>query len=97
MANKESKRFDNVLGKLHGAKAAEPNNRSLSKEPKEDIIVPSKKKKESNRKRITFFVNEILEDYIDKGTLNEMYRSKSDFVEHILMEYFKGKPYLRDK
>jgi hypothetical protein len=93
MANKETKRFDNVLGKLHGSKPFEATI-DISKEDK-TITIPSKKKKESNRKRITFFVDEILEDYIDKGTLNEMYRSKSDFVEHILKEYFKGKPYLK--
>jgi len=44
---------------------------------------------------MTFFVDEVLEEYIDIGTLHEMYRSKSDFVEYILKEYFKGKPYLK--
>ncbi|NDK57356.1 hypothetical protein [Pontibacter fetidus] len=93
MANKETKRFDNVLGKLHGSKPSETTINTSKAE--KTITVPSKKKKESNRKRITFFVDEVLEDYIDKGTLHEMYRSKSDFVEYILKEYFKGKPYLK--
>lgn len=94
MANKDTKRFDNVLGKLHGSKSSEP---ASANNVKEEVVAPapSRKKKESNRKRITFFVDEILEDYIDKGTLHEMYRSKSDFVEYILKEYFKGKPYLK--
>ncbi|MDX5422290.1 MAG: hypothetical protein LPK14_08565 [Hymenobacteraceae bacterium] len=94
MANKDAKRFDNVLGKLHGAKTTEP----VVKAESNDVVkpIPSKRKKESNRKRITFFVDEVLEDYIDRGTLHEMYRSKSDFVEHILKEYFKGKPYLKN-
>lgn len=95
MANKETKRFDNVLGKLHGARASEPTAVPVKDEA--PAPVPPKRKKESNRKRITFFVDEVLEDYIDKGTLHEMYRSKSDFVEFILKEYFKGKPYLQNK
>lgn len=93
MAGKDNKNFDNVLGKLHGSKTFKPvQSEDVNNEP---VIVSSKAKKGSNRKRITFFVNEILEDYIDKGTLNEMYRSKSDFVEHILMDYFRDKEYIK--
>ncbi|WP_276499878.1 hypothetical protein [Pontibacter litorisediminis] len=95
MATKDSKRFDNVLGKLHGVRAAE--SATDPAEGEVPVPVPPKRKKESNRKRITFFVDEVLEDYIDKGTLHEMYRSKSDFVEYILKEYFKGKPYLKNR
>lgn len=95
MAKKETKRFDNILGKLHGARATD----SAANSDKDEVAipVPPKRKKESNRKRMTFFVDEVLEEYIDKGTLHEMYRSKSDFVEYILKEYFKGKPYLKIK
>lgn len=89
----KDKKFENVLGKLHGTKM---QGADLAAVPKEEAVIPAaKKKKETNRKRMTFFVNEILEEYIDKGTLHEMYRSKSDFVEHILMGYFEGKPYLK--
>ncbi|RDV11130.1 hypothetical protein DXT99_25285 [Pontibacter diazotrophicus] len=95
MANKETKRFDNVLGKLHGARPADSTASPVKDEV--PVPVPPKRKKASNRKRITFFVDEVLEEYIDKGTLHEMYRSKSDFVEYILKEYFKGKPYLQNK
>lgn len=95
MAKKETKRFDNVLGKLHGARPSETTATPVEEEVA--LPVPPKRKKESNRKRITFFVDQVLEEYIDVGTLHEMYRSKSDFVEHILKEYFKGKPYLKNK
>lgn len=94
MANKDNKNFENVLGKLHGNKAPKPTH-SINTNDEPVVVAPSKHKKGSNRKRITFFVNEVLEDYIDKGTLHEMYRSKSDFVEHILMDYFKNKPYIK--
>ncbi|GAB3832813.1 hypothetical protein [Pontibacter rugosus] len=95
MASKETKRFDNVLGKLHGARPAEAPAGPVKEEV--PVPVPPNKRQKSNRKRITFFVDEVLEEYIDQGTLHEMYRSKSDFVEYILKEYFKGKPYLQKK
>ncbi|GHA81155.1 hypothetical protein [Pontibacter akesuensis] len=95
MASKETKRFDNVLGKLHGARTAEAPAGSVRQEV--PVPVPSNEKQKSNRKRQTFFVDKVLEEYIDQGTLHEMYRSKSDFVEHILMAYFKDKPYLQKK
>ncbi|MCC9168917.1 hypothetical protein [Pontibacter harenae] len=93
MGNKDNKSFENVLGKLHGNKVSKPTPNENTHH--ESVAAPSKYKKVSNRKRITFFVNEVLEDYIDKGTLHEMYRSKSDFVEHILMDYFKNKAYIK--
>lgn len=92
MAGKDNKNFENVLGKLHSSKAKPVQSGNINSEP---VITSVKSKKGSNRKRITFFVNEILEDYIDKGTLHEMYRSKSDFVEHILMDYFRDKKYIK--
>jgi hypothetical protein len=85
---KETKSFGNVLGKLHGHKpqpagAAEPQ---IKDKPKTKV-----------RKRITFFVDQKLEKMIDTGTLEEKYRSKSDFVEFILMDYFKDKPYIDEE
>jgi hypothetical protein len=83
---KETKSFGNVLGKLHGHKAAQPAGETASA-----VTVKPKLKV---RKRITFFVDQRLEKMIDTGTLEEKYRSKSDFVEFILMDYFKDKPYV---
>jgi hypothetical protein len=84
---KETKSFGNVLGKLHGTKPA-----STPAAPAEPVkSAPAKKV----RKRITFFVDQRLEEMIDTGTLEEKFRSKSDFVESILMAYFKDKPYIK--
>lgn len=83
---KETKSFGNVLGKLHGTKTASP---AASPAPKAESPKPKV------RKRITFFVDQRLEEMIDTGTLEEKYRSKSDFVETILMAYFKDKPYVK--
>lgn len=83
---KETKSFGNVLGKLHGSKAAPA---SAAEAPKAEASKPKV------RKRITFFVDQRLEEMIDTGTLEEKYRSKSDFVETILMAYFKDKPYVK--
>jgi hypothetical protein len=83
---KETKSFGNVLGKLHGAKTAPA---ATATAPKAEAPKPKV------RKRITFFVDQRLEEMIDTGTLEEKYRSKSDFVETILMAYFKDKPYVK--
>lgn len=83
---KETKNFGNVLGKLHGNK---PNPA-----PAAEAAKPTKAPARV-RKRITFFVDQRLEEMIDTGTLEEKYRSKSDFVETILMDYFKDKPYIK--
>lgn len=83
---KETKSFGNVLGKLHGTKATPA---IASETPKTEAPKPKV------RKRITFFVDQRLEEMIDTGTLEEKYRSKSDFVETILMSYFKDKPYVK--
>jgi hypothetical protein len=83
---KETKSFGNVLGKLHGNKPAS----TVPVEPAKSEKAPVKV-----RKRITFFVDQRLEKMIDTGTLEEKYRSKSDFVEFILLDYFKDKPYLK--
>jgi hypothetical protein len=83
---KETKSFGNVLGKLHGAKTAPATAAEATK---------AEAPKPKVRKRITFFVDQRLEEMIDTGTLEEKYRSKSDFVETILMAYFKDKPYVK--
>jgi hypothetical protein len=83
---KETKSFGNVLGKLHGNK---PSSAAAAAPGKSE---PAKVKV---RKRITFFVDQRLEEMIDTGTLEEKYRSKSDFVESILLNYFKDKPYTK--
>ncbi len=83
---KETKSFGNVLGKLHGNKPAPEAAAKPVKEEKTQAKV---------RKRITFFVDQRLEEMIDTGTLEEKYRSKSDFVETILLNYFKDKPYTK--
>lgn len=85
---KEIKNFGNVLGKLHGNKPST----SAPAEP-----VKTGKPKAKVRKRITFFVDQRLEEMIDTGTLEEKYRSKSDFVETILMNYFKDKDYVKSE
>ncbi|KAA5539034.1 hypothetical protein [Adhaeribacter rhizoryzae] len=84
---KDKKDFGNVLGKLHGSKS------SLQSETVPDSV---QVKSAKVRKRITFFVDERLEEMIDTGTLEEKYRSKSDFVENILMNYFKDKYYVKN-
>ncbi|RDC58709.1 hypothetical protein [Adhaeribacter pallidiroseus] len=84
---KDKKDFGNVLGKLHG------NKLDMQVPKQEDSVII--KKSEKVRKRITFFVDERLEHMIDIGTLEEKYRSKSDFVERILMNYFKDKDYIK--
>jgi hypothetical protein len=84
---KETKSFGNVLGKLHGNKPASTPAAEPAKSGRDIKKV---------RKRITFFVDQRLEAMIDTGTLEEKYRSKSDFVETILLNYFKDKPYTED-
>lgn len=60
--------------------------------PIKDTVI---QKDSIQRKRITFFINPIFEKHIGKGKLEEKFDSKSDFIEHILNEYFKDKPYVK--
>ena len=45
------------------------------------------------REKVSFFINRKFVELIDKGSLEEKFRSKSDFVDYIFEQYFKDKPY----
>ncbi len=48
-----------------------------------------------NREKVSLNISTLNLRNLTKGKLEEKIESKSDFLDHILNEYFKNKPYLR--
>lgn len=90
MAKKDFKprTLSNALDAIHGT--VEEGN---SAEP---LSTNKGRPQQLDKKRITFFINNKYEKYIAVGKRKEEFDSKSDLIEHILEEYFKDKPYIKN-
>lgn len=91
MAKKDfkPKTLTNALDAIHGTEESENNQIDNSKNKKGRPQQPDKK-------RLTFFINSKYEQYIALGKRKEEFDSKSDLIEHILEDYFKNKPYIKN-
>ncbi len=90
MAKKDfkPKTLSNALDAIHGTVD--------EKELAEDFTKSKGRPQQPDKKRLTFFINNKYEKYIAIGKKKEEFDSKSDLIEHILEEYFKDKPYIKN-